>query len=407
VGATSTSHTISRAWCQVATLWLVAGCLAIPVAAQESRETIVTAAQRDKAAEARPYTPSRGEKIFLALKRSLLDTPSGFYPAFESVYSGGGFTVGAGYRVFYGDRTSWDVKGLLSMSGYKLVELSTSSPGHADERLDVSARVGWRDATQVAFFGTGIDSAEDDRTNFRLKQFYAGGNVRARPVPWVILGAGLFVEDFTLAEGQGTFPSIEEAYTPASAPGLGANPTYVHSSVSGGVDWRPSPGYARRGGLYELSYHHYEDAGDTNSFDRVDAEIVQHVPILRENWVVSVHGLMQTTLNDEDVVPYFLLPSLGSGSTLRGYSSWRFRDRHSLLLSGEFRWIPNRLGLDLALFYDTGKVASHFDGLSLNGLESNVGIGARFHGPAATPLRIELARGSEGLRLVFAGSAAF
>ena len=59
-------------------------------------------------------------------------------------------------------------------------------------------------------------------------------------------------------------------------------------------------------------------------------------------------------------VPYFLLPSLGSGSTLRGYSSWRFRDRHSLLMSGEFRWIPNRLGLDMAMFYDTGKVDAAF-----------------------------------------------
>ena len=68
------------------------------------------------------------------------------------------------------------------------------------------------------------------------------------------------------------------------------------------------------------------------------------MPILRENWVISLHGLLQTTLDDDDTVPYFLLPSLGSGSTLRGYSSWRFRDRHSLLMSGEWRWIPNRLG---------------------------------------------------------------
>jgi hypothetical protein len=31
----------------------------------------------------------------------------------------------------------------------------------------------------------------------------------------------------------------------------------------------------------------------------------------------------------------------------------------------------------------------------------------RFHGPAETPLRMELAKGREGLHLVFAGSAAF
>jgi hypothetical protein len=123
--------------------------------------------------------------------------------------------------------------------------------------------------------------------------------------------------------------------------------------------------------------------------------------------VLSFRGRVQTTLDDQDVVPYFLLPSLGSGSTLRAYRSFRFRDRHSELFNAEWRWIPNRLGLDMALFYDAGKVTSRRSDLDLNGLKSDVGIGARFHGPAATALRIELARGSEGFHLVFAAGAAF
>jgi len=45
--------------------------------------------------------------------------------------------------------------------------------------------------------------------------------------------------------------------------------------------------------------------------------------------------------------------------------------------------------------------------LDLDGLKSNVGIGIRFHGPAATPIRVELAHGDEGFNVVFAGSAAF
>jgi outer membrane translocation and assembly module TamA len=65
------------------------------------------------------------------------------------------------------------------------------------------------------------------------------------------------------------------------------------------------------------------------------------------------------------------------------------------------------MGLDMAIFYDTGKVASEWDGLSLKGLAHDVGVGIRFHSPLATPLRIELARGSEGFHLVFSGSAAF
>jgi surface antigen Omp85-like protein len=384
------------------------GLLLVPVsvAAQESRAAEIAAEQAQKAAQLHPYEPSSAERWAVALRREFLDEPSGFYPYFASVYSGGGFTLGAGYRQFYGDRTHWDIKGLYSLKSYKFIELSTDSWGHAQGRLDLHARAGWRDATQVAYYGLGIDSP-DMRSNFRMKQAYFGGDLQVRPGAFTVFGAGINYEDYTLEEGQGNFPSIEDAFTPATAPGLGVSPTYLHTTASGGIDWRPSPGYARHGGLYQVTYHNYADEDNAYSFDRVDGEIVQHIPILRENWVISLHGLVQTTLDDNDAVPYFLLPSLGSGSTLRAYPSWRFRDRHSLLLTGEFRWIPNRYGVDMALFYDMGKVTPRWDDLSLKGLKSNVGIGIRFHTPLATPLRIELAHGREGLHLVFAGSAAF
>ena len=41
----------------------------------------------------------------MSLRQSLVEQPAGFYPYFDSVYSGGGFTLGAGYRHFTGDRT--------------------------------------------------------------------------------------------------------------------------------------------------------------------------------------------------------------------------------------------------------------------------------------------------------------
>ena len=173
------------------------------------------------------------------------------------------------------------------------------------------------------------------------------------------------------------------------------------------MDSRPSAGYARRGGLYAVTYDLFVDPDDTYTFDRLQAEIVQHIPILRENWGVSLHGVARTTLDDRDTVPYFLLPSLGSGSTLRAYPSWRFRDRHSLLLSGEWRWIPSRLFLDMALFYDAGKVTARFEDLNFDGLHQDFGVGIRFHGLVATPLRIDVAKGSEGVNIVFSGAAAF
>jgi len=121
----------------------------------------------------------------------------------------------------------------------------------------------------------------------------------------------------------------------------------------------------------------------------------------------SLRGRLQSTLGDSDQVPYFLLPSLGSGSTLRGYRSWRFRDRHGLLAQGEWRWIPNRMALDMAFFYDAGMVAPRLDAVALDRFVHDFGVGIRFHGPLSTPLRVEIARGAEGLHLVFAAGAAF
>jgi len=294
------------------------------------------------------------------------------------------------------------------MKSYKLFEAATDSPGHAHGHLDLRASGGWRDATDVAYYGLGIDTDADAESNYQLQQGYAGVNVRAHGAHGTIADAGVRYENYTLAGGHGESPSIEQIYDTGTAPGLGSSPDFVRTTVTGGIDSRPAAGYARRGGLYTLTYDAFADVtGGTYSFELLQAEVVQHAPVLRENWVASFHGVVKTTVNDGDVVPYFLMPSLGSGSSLRGYSSWRFRDRNSLLLQGEWRWMPSHLLLDAAIFFDAGKVASRREDLDFSHMQHDYGFGVRFHGVIATPLRIEIARGSEGLHLVFSGSAAF
>jgi hypothetical protein len=375
--------------------------------AQETRAAAIEGEQADKAKNLTPPETSWAEQLIITARQTIVLQPSGFYPYFDSVYSGGGFTLGAGYRQFTSDRTQVNIAGLYSASGYKLIEAGASSPGHWSGRLDLRGRAGWRDATQVSYHGLGIDSPADLDTAFRMQQAYAGGDVTARAKPWLLLTAGVTFEDYTLKDPTGGLVPVESTFTPETAPGLGEDPSYLHSTIAVAIDSRPAADYARRGSLFQIAHHGFTDRDDTYSFSRLDAEAVQHIPILRENWVISLHGRLESTIGDDDQVPYFLLPSLGSGSTLRGFSSWRFRDRHAALVSGEWRWIANRLALDMALFADAGVVAPRFEALTLNAVATDVGIGVRFHGPARTPLRVEFAHGSEGMRLVFAASAAF
>jgi outer membrane translocation and assembly module TamA len=133
----------------------------------------------------------------------------------------------------------------------------------------------------------------------------------------------------------------------------------------------------------------------------------QYLPVLKEQWVLAFRALAQTTRADAgQVIPYYLLPSLGGARTHRGYSDFRFQDRHLLLLSGEYRWMPSRV-LDMAIFVDAGEVAPERRDLDLTGLKTAVGIGGRFHGPTMTPLRVDLARGDEGFRLHITGGVSF
>jgi Omp85 superfamily domain len=223
----------------------------------------------------------------------------------------------------------------------------------------------------------------------------------------LMLRGGAEFTQWSQEPGKGSFPSVETRYTPADLPGLGAEVTYLHTQGTLGIDWRTSAGYSRRGGFYGVTLHDYNDRDEEFGFQMLEYEAIQHIPILREAWVLSFRGRVQTAMEkDDQQTPFFMLPAIGGGHMLRGYSSWRFRDRNSLLLQAEWRIVVNRY-LDMAFFYDTGKVAARRSDLDFDGLKDDFGFGLRFHGPSGTPLRVELANSQEGLKFVFASSAVF
>jgi outer membrane protein assembly factor BamA len=150
------------------------------------------------------------------------------------------------------------------------------------------------------------------------------------------------------------------------------------------------------------------DTDDTYSFTKVEYEALHHIPVLRDAWVLSLRARVETTqTGDDEQIPFFMLPALGGGSTMRGFASWRFRDRHSVLVQAEWRVLANRF-LDMALFVDAGKVAPRASDLNnFHDMKKDYGLGFRLHTPVATPLRIELAKSNEGLALVFSSQASF
>ncbi len=204
-----------------------------------------------------------------------------------------------------------DVRGSYSVSNYKRAEIEFVAPRLFHRRGELSVLGGWRDATQVGFYGlrdrhverrpcelpvqasvrigtthpladTAIPAAS---RRCRMDEVVAG--TRSRPVPF------------------GRNRVSRRRRCPVWAP----IPTYVHTQATVGFDWRTSPGYSRRGGYYGITAHDYNDRDKAFGFQQVDYEAIQHVPVLRETWVLSFRVLARTTFDKGgQAMPFFMMP---------------------------------------------------------------------------------------------------
>lgn len=394
-----------RASCAAVVIMCVAGSLAMAQGASDtSRAAEEARLQAEKAKTLQPLTGNKAEQFVVRLERSGLlgNVPSGLYPWFGSVLGGGGMGLGGGYKFTFGDRGSANFMAGASFKKYKVVDAKLVFPGYLTSRVTYSIDAKWVDAPKVSYYGLGNDSSKDTKTSYLYRPALAGVSADWKLANWFTIGAGGDYLNVQTGPGEsGT--SIEEIFTPSTAPGLGERVTYGVARVFAAIDWRSSPSYTRAGGFYRFDYANYMDSSN-RAFQQLDVDLSQYIPLLRENWVIVLRGaasMTKTSANNQ--IPYFMMPYLGSGGTLRAFPNRRFRDRNSLLLQAEYRWTPAHF-IDMALFTDAGKVAAKRSDLNFDGMHVDYGIGIRFHGPKFTGLRIDLAHGKEGFGLIFSSS---
>jgi outer membrane protein assembly factor BamA len=190
---------------------------------------------------------------------------------------------------------------------------------------------------------------------------------------------------------------IGTLFDDVTAPGLRLQPDFVRYEAFGELNYREPRGNPRRGGRYALTAQQFVDLDDDRyTFHRVEADLQQYVPLLRDRRVLALHGLVSISdADDGRDIPFYLQRTLGGPDDLRGFRRFRFRDRHLLLLQAEYRW-EIFTAVDGAIFYDAGKVASRVEDLDFRDLESDYGIGFRFGSDTGVFLRVEGAFGSSG-----------
>ena len=289
--------------------------------AQDSRAALIEKEQAAKAQAVQPYEPGKIEKLLAYIDRNDLFTrlaDGDGFPVIGGITTGGGLAFRGGYRRHVADyRGLFDASAAISIKGYWQAGLEVAFPELFGRRLRCR-RLQYRSFPQEDFYGVGFDNTEADRVNYSIEGFDYSGLAVFRPSPWLGVGMRLGLMSTDLGAGTDTrFPSIEQVFNDASAPGLTVQPDFLYRELMAEVDTRDEPGNPRSGGFYRIAWIRYGDRdADQFSFSRITAEAGHLFPVFDKKRVFLVRGRLIASDPDEgEVVPFYMMPTLGGSYT--------------------------------------------------------------------------------------------
>lgn len=318
--------------------------------------------------------------------------------AFGGIKEGSGIGAGPAFSTKFGNGGFMQLKAVISVKNFRLLQARYDTPRFWNDRGMVISRVRWHHAPEISLYQLGPDSPDRD-IDYDERRTEIGTRLDVKITPHVRASGGFGVERYrTRAEG------LERLFEPgtlilvAEPPGLGAQPFFAHAIGSLAYDTRLSPDYTRGGRLFEGKLHSYTDvSGDQPSFGRFEGAAEQYIPTHGGRGVIGVAARTWLSISeDARAVPFYLTPTLGGNDLLRAYPSYRFRDRHAMLLTAEYRWAVHKF-VDLATTYEAGKVAPKVGGLDFDKMAHSIGIGALLHTTKAGLVRAGMAYGREGI----------
>lgn len=357
--------------------------------------------REEKAQDLAPPQQGRLERALLDLENGrvferLLNPAEGLYPKIGNITTGSGFSFGPGYRYprLFGGHVEFSSFVAASFSRYWMIDARLQALQLADGRLAVGVHGQRYDFPKEDFFGLGPDSSRDNEVIYGLRNTVIGGYGTVRPIPWLNLTAAvdyLNPDIDAISEDD----SLLRVFGPQDAPGVLVQPDFYRYTAAVDVNRRVPVGNPRRGGRYAVTYYRYDDSElDLFSFNRVDVDLQQYIPLVRDRRLLALRA--RAVMTDADTggeVPFYFQPTLGGPDDLRGFRHFRFRDRNTLLFQAEYRW-EIFTAVDGAIFYDIGKVAPRREDFHLSEFEKDFGIGFRFGTSNGVFLRIEGAFGS-------------
>jgi outer membrane protein assembly factor BamA len=395
-----------------APIQLIAICLTGcgPTQAQEqSRAAEIDATRTQKELglkpQAEPKWQTRIERVETSAPYRLVGGDlNGFGVSFGNVLPGAGMAAGVQYKRtdLLGERLAIgvDARGTLNKSYTGQFDLSL--PQLFQGRAFLDFKTTHRNISEMPYYGAGPDS-ENIRSSFRLEDT----NLELRPGVRILKGLRTAAIGSYLAvnvgPGGSSTPTVHR-FGSATAPGIDRQANFWRGGGLIEYDWRnrPSSSDATSGGRYGAQYVRYlASEHSQNSFLRLDLDAEQFISMFNRTRVIALRGTSSlTTTGSNEVVPFYLQPTLGGPHTLRGFPFNRFYGMNSTMVSGEYRWHASPL-LQLVAFVDAGKVFNKWENWNVHDLESNVGFGLRFRGRRSVALSLDTGFSHEGFQIWF------
>ena len=135
----------------------------------ETRQTIIVNAVEEKAQDLHPYEVTRAEKVFTYLERRVHRPGRDVASRSSKTRTAAAASRSApatcpSQRLQHARRARQ-----LHHPVYKRVEAEFTAPRLFHRRGELSLLGGWREATQVGFYGIGMNTSNDDRANFDFR----------------------------------------------------------------------------------------------------------------------------------------------------------------------------------------------------------------------------------------------
>jgi len=320
----------------------------------------------------------------------------GFYPRIGGLTTGSGMAAGVGYRLPLDDDRLLDASGVISMKNHKLIEVKGRWWRGWQDRAELWSQYTFHSYPEEDFFGIGPGARGDARTSYKI----AGNDILARGLvhlrKWLMLGADVGYYSPTVGHGfDAAIPSIEQRFTDAQAPGLADQPNFFHHSVFVEADARDRAGRPTRGGLYRAAFGTWDDQTRQQfNFRRFDGDASRFFPLHGERHVAAFRlGISYVDSAEGNRIPFYFLPYVGGSDTVRGLREFRYRDEDLAFINAEYRWsaFPH---VELAPFFDAGKVADQWQDINLKDMKTSFGVGVRVHAGNRVFFRLDVGTGA-------------